>query len=75
ALHDNNHTSPLKKKAMAFAAMALKTEKPWAALIRSTHGCFGFVTLPSPSQRQADRRTVIKPVAKRIAVCVHLSVH
>jgi hypothetical protein len=35
-----------------------------------------FVTLPSPPQRQADRRIiVIKPEAKNIVVCVDMSVH
>jgi len=27
---------------MAFAAMALKKEKPWGIRFRSTHGCFGW---------------------------------
>jgi hypothetical protein len=35
-----------------------------------------FVTLPSPPQRQADRRIiVIKPETKNIVICVDMSVH
>jgi hypothetical protein len=35
-----------------------------------------YVTLPSPPQRQADRRIiVIKPKAEKMAVCVDVSVH
>jgi hypothetical protein len=69
--HYNDHGFPLLKikKAMAFAAMALKKKShgssfdlPMAVLV--------YLTLTSPPQRRADQCKIgIKPITINIVVC------